>query len=43
MKRRDFISVRSLHPDVIQRIEQIMKNEDTPSEIDRFKFPQLGD
>ncbi len=31
------------NPEIIERIEQIMKNQHTPSEIKRFKFPQLGD
>jgi arylsulfatase len=35
--------VSAEQPDIIQRIEQIMKDQHTPSEIERFKFPQLRD
>jgi len=31
------------HPDVLQRIEHIMKEQRTPPEIKQFQFPPLGD
>jgi len=31
------------NPDVVRRIQEVMDNQHIPSEIDRFKFPQLGD
>ena len=30
-------------PDIIAKIEKIMVKAHTPSQLDRFKFPQLGD
>lgn len=31
------------HPEIIRKVEQIMKNEHTEPHIDRFKIEQLGD
>ena len=31
------------HPDIVDKIEAIMKQEHTPAEIERFKFKELGD
>jgi arylsulfatase len=31
------------HPDVVARIEAIMKQEHVPSTIERFQFEALGD
>ncbi|MGI9541971.1 MAG: arylsulfatase, partial [Cyclobacteriaceae bacterium] len=31
------------HPEIVAKIEGIMKLEHTPAEIDRFKFKELGD
>ena len=30
-------------PDIVAKIEKIMEKAHTPSQLDRFKFPQLGD
>jgi len=35
--------VADQHPEVISKIEEIMKNEHSPAEIERFKIKQLGD
>ena len=35
--------VSDKYPEVVRRIERIMKQQHIPSEIERFKFPQLGD
>ncbi len=32
-----------VRPDIVERMEKIMIRSHTPSQIDRFKFPQLGD
>ena len=31
------------HPDIVLKIEEIMKREHTPAELERFKIKQLGD
>ena len=31
------------HPDIISTIEEIMEREHSPSEIEKFKFKELGD
>ncbi len=31
------------HPDIVERIEEIMSGEHTTSPVERFRFPQLGD
>jgi arylsulfatase len=31
------------HPEIVAHIEAIMEREHTPSEIERFRFPVLGD
>ena len=36
-------NVAAAHPDVVAQIEAIMAREHTPSDIERFKMPQLGD
>lgn len=33
----------SVRPDIVKRMEKIMKRSHTPSNLNRFKFPQLGD
>ncbi|MDD9887367.1 MAG: arylsulfatase [Candidatus Marinimicrobia bacterium] len=33
----------SVRPDIVKRMEKIMKRSHTPSNLERFKFPQLGD
>ena len=35
--------VSDQNPDIVSKIEAIMKKEHTPPEIDRFKIKQLGD
>ena len=35
--------VASNYPDLIQEIEQIMKNEHEPARLDRFRMETLGD
>ena len=30
-------------PDLIEQIEKIMEKSHIPSDLERFKFPQLGD
>jgi arylsulfatase len=35
--------VSTQHPEIVERIEEIFKQEHTPSEIERFKMKQLGD
>lgn len=35
--------VSQQHPDIIQQIEAIFKQEHTPAEIERFRIKQLGD
>jgi len=35
--------VSAQHPDIVKKIEQIMKREHTPAELERFKIKQLGD
>lgn len=35
--------VADQHPDIVAQIEEIMKKEHTPAEIERFKIKQLGD
>ena len=36
-------NIAANHPDVVSRIEQIMKQEHEPAEIERFKIKELGD
>jgi arylsulfatase len=36
-------NVASDHPDVVARIEEIMKREHIPSKVERFKIRELGD
>jgi arylsulfatase len=36
-------NVAADHPEIISRIEEIMRKEHIRSPVDRFKFPQLGD
>jgi len=36
-------NVASAHPDLIQEIEEIMKNEHTPAQIERFRMEALDD
>ena len=36
-------NVASAHPDLIQEIEQIMKKEHTPAQLERFRMEALGD
>ena len=31
------------YPDIVEKIEAIMREEHIPSSLDRFKFAQLGD
>ena len=35
--------VSAQYPEIVQRIEEIFKQEHTPAEIERFKIKQLGD
>ncbi len=35
--------VSAHHPQIVQRIEEIFRQEHTPAEIERFKIKQLGD
>ncbi|MDT0552675.1 arylsulfatase [Urechidicola vernalis] len=35
--------VADANPDIVKKIESIMKSEHTPAEIERFKIKQLGD
>ena len=35
--------VADQHPEIISQIEEIMKREHSPAEIDRFKIKELGD
>jgi arylsulfatase A-like enzyme len=37
------VNVAGQHPEIIRKIEEIMKNEHVPAEIDRFKMEVLGD
>jgi len=37
------VNVAGQHPEIIRKIEEIMKNEHVPAEIDRFKMGVLGD
>ena len=37
------IDVSDQHPEIVSQIEQIMKREHTPADIERFKIKQLGD
>jgi arylsulfatase len=36
-------NVAAQHPDIVLKIEEIMKREHTPAELERFKIKQLGD
>jgi len=36
-------NIASRHPDMVAKIETIMKREHVPSALDRFKISQLGD
>ena len=36
-------NVAEAHPDIIAKIEDIMREEHTVAEIDRFKMKELGD
>ena len=40
---RESNDVADNYPAIVQQMETIMKQEHVPSEIERFKFPQLGD
>jgi arylsulfatase len=35
--------VADQNPEIVSKIEEIMKKEHTPADIDRFKIKQLGD
>jgi arylsulfatase len=36
-------NVAAENPEVVAKIEEIMRREHVPSEVDRFRIPQLGD
>jgi arylsulfatase len=36
-------NLASEHPEIVAKMEEIMKREHVPSTVDRFKIPQLGD
>lgn len=36
-------NIATNHPEIVAKIEAIMKREHTPAELDRFKIKQLGD
>ena len=40
---REENDVSELHPEIVKQISAIMSREHTPSAIERFKIPQLGD
>ena len=39
----ELINIASKYPDIVSKIEAIMKREHTPAEIDKFKIKELGD
>lgn len=40
---REQVNVANAHPEVVAKIEAIMKREHEPAVLERFKIPQLGD
>jgi len=36
-------NVAGQFPDIVRHVEEVMENEHRPSEIQKFKFPSLGD
>ena len=36
-------NIAAKHPDIVKQMEQIMKQEHEPAEIEKFKMKELGD